>query len=143
MKARDLAPDRLGHLLNMKGAEKKIRKEFHGWLREVEDLELVRRGRQLWRHLNSDDVTKGEKIVLLAALLYLISPIDLISDAVPVLGWLDDLGVAGIALSYVMRRMEDLEDEKKSKKKGTKKGKKKHRRRRPPDAVEALRRVLG
>ena len=136
---------RLGKALGGKGATKKLRREFQGWLGEVEDLELVRRGRQLWKHLHSDEVSKGEKLVLLAALIYLISPVDLVSDAIPVLGWLDDIGVAGVALSYVMRRMEDGEGAGGRKaKKGKKRSKgKKQKRRRPPDAIDALRRAFG
>ena len=136
---------RLGNALGGKGATKKLRKEFQGWLGEVEDVELVRRGRQLWKHLHSDEVSKGEKLVLLAALIYLISPVDLVSDAIPVLGWLDDIGVAGVALSYVMRRMEDKQDGTGKKTKKGKKGSKakKQKRRRPPDAIEALTSAFG
>jgi uncharacterized membrane protein YkvA (DUF1232 family) len=112
---------------------------------EVEDLELVRRGRQLWNYLNSGKVSHGEKAVLLAALVYLISPIDLVSDAIPVLGWLDDIGVASIALNYVMRRMDDKTDagRGKSGRKGKKKGKKKAKKGRPKDLVDVLQGALG
>ena len=147
MKAKDFdlgaGLGQLGKALGGKGATRKLRKEFQGWLGEVEDLELVRRGRRLWKHLHSDDVSKGEKLILLAALIYLISPVDLVSDAIPVLGWLDDIGVAGVALSYVMRRMEDTEDSGGRKAKGKKPKGKKHKRRRPPDAIEALTRAFG
>ena len=149
MKAKDFDSGagfgRLGKALGGKGATKKLRKEFQGWLGEVEDLELVRRGRRLWKHLHSDDVSKGEKLILLAALIYLISPVDLVSDAIPVLGWLDDIGVAGVALTYVMRRMEDEHagDGRKSKKGKKRSRGKKQKRRRPPDAIEALTRAFG
>jgi uncharacterized membrane protein YkvA (DUF1232 family) len=34
-------------------------------------------------------------IVVILCLLYVLSPIDFLPDVVPVLGWLDDLGVLG------------------------------------------------
>jgi uncharacterized membrane protein YkvA (DUF1232 family) len=50
---------------------------------------------------------KAAKIVLAAAVLYLVSPVDLIPDFIPVLGYFDDLFVAAIVvdgmLSYVNR----------------------------------------
>lgn len=39
----------------------------------------------------------------LAAVLYVISPIDLIWDVVPVIGWLDDLGIAGVVAWFLVR----------------------------------------
>ena len=39
------------------------------------------------------------------AVLYVISPVDLIPDVLPVIGWLDDVGVLGLALAFVTRDM--------------------------------------
>jgi uncharacterized membrane protein YkvA (DUF1232 family) len=46
-------------------------------------------------------------VILILALLYIISPIDLIPDVIPVLGWADDLAVgvgAGAAVLAAGRR---------------------------------------
>jgi uncharacterized membrane protein YkvA (DUF1232 family) len=52
---------------------------------------------------------RGVKIALAAAALYLLSPIDLIPDFIPVVGTLDDLLVAAIVVdglfNYVDRRL--------------------------------------
>jgi uncharacterized membrane protein YkvA (DUF1232 family) len=46
-------------------------------------------------------IDRGKKITMIIALLYIISPIDLIPDAIPFLGMLDDVLVAGYALKQV------------------------------------------
>jgi uncharacterized membrane protein YkvA (DUF1232 family) len=46
-------------------------------------------------------IERGKKITVIIALLYIISPIDLIPDAIPFLGMLDDVLVAGYALKQV------------------------------------------
>ncbi len=46
------------------------------------------------------------KIVVIIALLYLISPIDLLPDAIPVLGLLDDVLVIGYALKQAAAELE-------------------------------------
>lgn len=42
------------------------------------------------------------KLFVLAAVLYVVFPLDLVPD-VPLVGWLDDLGVASIAMAYLAR----------------------------------------
>lgn len=43
-------------------------------------------------------------IIALLALLYIVSPLDLIPDVIPVVGWLDDLGVLAWAARQVFFR---------------------------------------
>ena len=107
MKASDFLNSRWMDLAKAKGAEKKVRKEFDQWVKSAKDTKLVKRAQQLWKYFNSGKVSKAEKVILLAALLYLISPVDLVPDTIPVVGWLDDLGVAGLVLDYVLKRMDD------------------------------------
>ena len=107
MKASDFLNSRWMDLAKAKGAEKRVRKEFDQWVKAAKDTELVKRAKRLWEYFNSGKVSKAEKVILLAALIYLISPIDLVPDAIPVVGWLDDLGVAGLVLDYVLKRMDE------------------------------------
>lgn len=60
---------------------------------------------RLFRRLAADpDLPRGVRIRLMLLLVYLLSPIDLIPDFVPVLGYADDVIVVAIALRSVTRR---------------------------------------
>ena len=142
MKTSDFLDSNWMKMARAKGAEKKVRKEFDAWVQEVKDTKLVKRARQLWDRLNSGNVSTAEKLVIIAALLYLISPVDLISDAIPVLGWLDDLGVAGIALNYVLRRVDEERVGKNGRSRKGGKGKKKRPKSPQEKLVKAVRRAL-
>ena len=47
----------------------------------------------LWEQIKSPDIPLRLKLVIAGALLYLISPIDVVSDAIPVIGLLDDMTI--------------------------------------------------
>jgi uncharacterized membrane protein YkvA (DUF1232 family) len=60
---------------------------------------------RLLRRLAADPaVPRGVRVRLLLLIAYLLSPIDLIPDVVPVLGYVDDAIVVAIALRSVVRR---------------------------------------
>jgi uncharacterized membrane protein YkvA (DUF1232 family) len=59
----------------------------------------------LVRRLAADrSVPRGVRIRLYALLVYLVSPIDLIPDVVPVIGFLDDAVVVAVILRSVVHR---------------------------------------
>ena len=53
------------------------------------------------------NVTESSLVVIVAAIIYLVNPLDLIPDAIPVLGFLDDATVLALA---VRRTRQDLDD---------------------------------
>jgi uncharacterized membrane protein YkvA (DUF1232 family) len=63
----------------------------------LEDLQLAYK---MLRDPNFQ-LERGKKITVIIALLYIVSPIDLIPDAIPFLGMLDDVLVAGYALKQI------------------------------------------
>lgn len=58
--------------------------------------------RALARYYRDPSASTLGKLVVFAALIYAVVPIDLIPD-VPVVGWLDDLGVMGLATAWLAR----------------------------------------
>ena len=58
----------------------------------------------LVKRLVSDDrVPRRRKVVLLALVAYLVMPIDLVPDFLPVIGVLDDAVIAAFAIRYALR----------------------------------------
>jgi uncharacterized membrane protein YkvA (DUF1232 family) len=68
----------------------------------MEDLQLAYK---MLRDPNFQ-MAKETKTILIIALLYIISPIDLIPDAIPLLGLVDDVLVAGYALRHASAELE-------------------------------------
>jgi len=55
------------------------------------------------RYFRDPAVPDWRKWVGLLSVLYVLSPIDLIPDMLPVIGWLDDVGVLGLTLTFITR----------------------------------------
>ena len=62
---------------------------------------LLRRPGAMFRFLTDGAAPWFPRLLALFTLIYLISPVDLIPDVIPVIGWLDDLGFVSFAIAYV------------------------------------------
>ena len=63
----------------------------------------IGRLRALYRFFADRDASLVGKLMVFAAAFYVVFPADAIPDMVPILGWLDDLGVAAFALAYLSK----------------------------------------
>ena len=65
-------------------------------------FERTRTVGKLWSYLRDPEVGVWRKLVGVAAVAYVIWPFDLIPDAIPVLGWLDDVGILAAAAAFLV-----------------------------------------
>lgn len=82
-------------------AEARVRRDFQGWTQNVNNPGLLDKALQLWGYLTSDRSSAADKALIVGALLYLICPVDLVPDFIPMAGWLDDVAVASAVLTYL------------------------------------------
>ena len=61
--------------------------------------QFVRTLRLVWQLLNDSRVPWFPKLIIPAAILYVLSPIDLVPDVILGLGQLDDLGIVALAIA--------------------------------------------
>ena len=53
------------------------------------------------QHMQGDIITPRNVIIAVLAILYAVWPADFLPDIMPVIGWLDDIGVLGIAVALI------------------------------------------
>ena len=63
----------------------------------------------LWEIMKDPAAAKGAKAIAIAALLYVVSPIDAIPDIIPGLGLIDDAGIVGLAIKMLMDEIKKRE----------------------------------
>lgn len=59
----------------------------------------------LWRAFFKPTTPLYLKVLMVAAVLYLVSPVDLIPEFIPVLGFLDDLILVPLLVSWIVSRL--------------------------------------
>jgi uncharacterized membrane protein YkvA (DUF1232 family) len=82
-------------------ARTEVMQQLPRWSAKVQNRSVVEKAGALWDYLISGKFSKGDIVFIVAALLYLISPFDAVPDYIPVIGWLDDLTVASLVLTYL------------------------------------------
>ena len=60
--------------------------------------------RGMWAFLRDVKTDWKPKVLVLVAVAYLLWPIDALPDVVPLVGWLDDLGLGTLAIWYLGRK---------------------------------------
>jgi uncharacterized membrane protein YkvA (DUF1232 family) len=68
-------------------------------------------GSRFVRYVRDGRVPLWKKLAGLLAVLYFLSPVDAIPDFIPILGWLDDLGVLSAAAFWMARQVQQYRPE--------------------------------
>jgi uncharacterized membrane protein YkvA (DUF1232 family) len=69
----------------------------------MKTLAKIGRARALARYFRDPAASLLGKVFVFATVLYVISPVDLIPDAIPIVGWLDDVGVMSLAVAWMWK----------------------------------------
>ena len=77
------------------GKKRGFLKFWYGW------AWLRQEGAVLWRSLIDKDTPMSARLAALGVIVYVISPIDIIPDFIPILGWIDDLIIIPVGLALV------------------------------------------
>ena len=64
---------------------------------------LKREAAMVWLLLRNPKAPLAAKVVAIAAALYLFSPLDIVTDLIPILGWIDDAIIVSALLSLAYR----------------------------------------
>ena len=84
--------------------------ESSGTLQTLKKMgqEWTKRISLLMEVVQSERITQIDKLIAYGALFYLICPFDLIPDQIPVVGFVDDFGVLGLAIAFYLRKFPEL-----------------------------------
>ncbi len=68
-------------------------------------------GTRFFRYVRDPRVPMWRRLTGLFAVLYFVMPVDALPDFLPILGWLDDLGVLSAAAFFVVREVQRYQPE--------------------------------
>ena len=71
-------------------------------MKSVQNLMLVTKA------LKDNSLPNWVKVVAVLGVVYVLSPVDIVPDLLPVLGWIDDLGVALLVLKQIISSAQKL-----------------------------------
>jgi uncharacterized membrane protein YkvA (DUF1232 family) len=87
-------------------AERKARRRRGPLARVWDDLQTLVRLVRAWARREYRDVSPSSLVMIVGALVYLVSPIDAILDAIPFIGLIDDAAVIGWVVGQVRAELE-------------------------------------
>lgn len=69
-------------------------------------LSVLTHPRAFVRFLRDGEAPLFPRLLALFAVLYVIMPIDLIPDTIPIVGWMDDVGIFSLVLAWTARHVQ-------------------------------------
>ncbi len=87
-------------------SQRKIKAKFSDVYDKVQGSELGEKAKTLYQFFLDPTVSTVKKSLIAGALLYFIMPFDIVPDFIPLVGWLDDLGVIAMVIKYISNEVE-------------------------------------
>jgi len=72
------------------------------------NLRIIKDIKALYNYMKSEASIGVIKFIVIAALIYFITPIDAIPDAIPIVGFLDDIGIISALVKYLGQELKDF-----------------------------------
>jgi uncharacterized membrane protein YkvA (DUF1232 family) len=72
---------------------------------------LISRLKATWLFFTDTSAPVALKLAFALAFVYILLPVDAVPDLVPIFGWLDDLGVAAVAVAFLLRTISPYRQE--------------------------------
>jgi uncharacterized membrane protein YkvA (DUF1232 family) len=69
-------------------------------------LSVLTHPRAFVRFLRDGEAPLFPRLIALFAVLYVLMPIDVIPDTIPILGWMDDVGILGLVLAWTAKHVQ-------------------------------------
>ncbi|HXJ33237.1 MAG TPA: DUF1232 domain-containing protein [Candidatus Eisenbacteria bacterium] len=91
-------------------AKARVDARLGGVLGKLRDTNLIARVKELYGYVTDPRVPAKYKVIVLAGLVYLVNPFDVIPDAIPGAGFIDDAAVVFAILEAVRRIIGSVED---------------------------------
>lgn len=91
-------------------AQQKVRSNDRVFKALRKDLDLMLRLSKAWATGKYKDVSIASLLIVVGAILYLLDPLDVIPDFVPILGLTDDATVFGLAINRIKTELNKFED---------------------------------
>lgn len=91
------------------GMAEKVLSRIGPWLKKVGITKIIGLVDDLLAFLPCPEIALGYKTLVVAALLYLMSPLDLIPDFLPVLGWVDDIAVLTAVIPLLKQKLKEAQ----------------------------------
>ncbi|MBN8706726.1 MAG: DUF1232 domain-containing protein [Bacteroidetes bacterium] len=83
-------------------AEKEISNRFTSVFDRIRHSAMADKVLLMFLYFKDPNTSKAKKLIIGAGLLYFITPLDFIPDTIPILGFLDDIGILSMVASYMI-----------------------------------------
>jgi uncharacterized membrane protein YkvA (DUF1232 family) len=80
-------------------------------MKKTSALSVLRHPSAFVRFLGDKNAPLLPRLMALFAVFYVVFPLDIIPDVIPIIGWMDDVGVIALVVAWTARQVAKYQDE--------------------------------